>query len=157
MNQKTAMQNEDCRKFFRILASDNRWIQKKPFLIQNRIRNGFLFVFKFCHFLQQILLVIVQLYKIVGFSQKVLAKKKKQYNMYNDIDQSSRINLSLRIYQVGGDRNMNRYSISFKHSDDGEHWYTTSRMVEAESDFSAMEIIKSGYPYVQIISVRKIG
>ena len=37
------------------------------------------------------------LYKIVGFSQKVLAKK-KQYNMYNDIDQSSRINLSLRIY-----------------------------------------------------------
>ncbi len=56
------------------------------------------FVFKSCHFLQQILLVIVQLYKIVCFSQKVLAKKKKQYNMYNDIDQSSRINLSLRIY-----------------------------------------------------------
>lgn len=26
------------------------------------------------------------------------ACKKKQYNMYNDIDQSSRINLSLRIY-----------------------------------------------------------
>lgn len=75
-----------------------RWIQKKPFLIQHCIRNGFLFVFKSCHFLQQILLVIVQLYKIVGFSQKVLAKKKKQYNMYNDIDQSSRINLSLRIY-----------------------------------------------------------
>lgn len=49
---------------------------EKPFLIQNRIRNGFLFVFKSCHFLQQILLVIVQLYKIVGFSQKVLAKKK---------------------------------------------------------------------------------
>ena len=77
--------------------------------------------------------------------------------MYNDIDQSSRINLSLRIYQVGGDRNMNSYSISFKQSDDGEHWYTTSRMVEAESDFSAMEIIKSGYPYVQIISVHKVG
>lgn len=34
------------------------------------------FVFKSCHFLQQILLVIVQLYKIVCFSQKVLAKKK---------------------------------------------------------------------------------
>lgn len=95
--------------------------------------------------------------KLLVFHKKCLQKKKKQYNMYNDIDQSSRINLSLRIYQVGGDRNMNRYSISFKHSDDGEHWYTTSRMVEAESDFSAMEIIKSGYPYVQIISVRKIG
>lgn len=95
--------------------------------------------------------------KLLVFHKKYLQKKKKQYNMYNDIDQSSRINLSLRIYQVGGDRNMNRYSISFKHSDDGEHWYTTSRMVEAESDFSAMEIIKSGYPYVQIISVHKVG
>ena len=114
-------------------------------------------MFKSCHFLQQILLVIVQLYKIVGFSQKVLAKKKKQYNMYNDIDQSSRINLSLRIYQVGGDRNMNRYYINFKYSKDGEHWCGTSRTVEAESDFSAMEIIKSRYPYVEIISVRKIG
>lgn len=91
------------------------------------------------------------------FTKSTCKKKKKQYNMYNDIDQSSRINLSLRIYQVGGDRNMNRYSISFKHSDDGKHWYTTSRMVEAESDFSAMEIIKSGYPYVQIISVHKVG
>ena len=114
-------------------------------------------MFKSCHFLQQTLLVIVQLYKIVGFSQKGLAKKKKQYNMYNDIDQSSRINLSLRIYQVGGDRNMNRYSINFKYSKDGEHWCGTSRTVEAESDFSAMEIIKSRYPYVEIISVRKIG
>ena len=114
-------------------------------------------MFKSCHFLQQILLVIVQLYKIVGFSQKVHAKKKKQYNMYNEIEQSSRINLSLRIYQVGGDRNMNRYSINFKYSKDGEHWCGTSRTVEAESDFSAMEIIKSRYPYVEIISVRKIG
>lgn len=112
-------------------------------------------MFKSCHFLQQTLLVIVQLYKIVCFSQKVLAKK--QYNMYNDIDQSSRINLSLRIYQVGGDRSMNRYSINFKYSKDGEHWCGTSRTVEAESDFSAMEIIKSRYPYVEIVSVRKIG
>ena len=52
---------------------------------------------------------------------------------------------------------MNRYSINFKYSKDGEHWCGTSRTVEAESDFSAMEIIKSRYPYVEIISVRKIG
>lgn len=91
------------------------------------------------------------------FTKSACKKKKKQYNMYNDIDQSSRINLSLRIYQVGGDRNMNRYSINFKYSKDGEHWCGTSRTVEAESDFSAMEIIKSRYPYVEIISVRKIG
>ena len=77
--------------------------------------------------------------------------------MYNDIDQSSRINLSLRIYQVGGDRNMNRYSISFKHSDDGKHWCHTSRIIEAESDFSAMEMIKIRYPYVEIVGVRKTG
>ena len=114
-------------------------------------------MFKSCHFLQQILLVIVQLYKIVGFSQKVLAKKKKQYNMYNDIDQSSRINLSLRIYQVGGERNMNKYTVVFKYSSDGEHWCHTSRIIEAESDFSAMEMIKSRYPYVEIVGVRKTG
>lgn len=94
--------------------------------------------------------------KLLVFHKKCL-QKKKQYNMYNDIDQSSRINLSLRIYQVGGDRNMNRYSISFKHSDDGKHWCHTSRIIEAESDFSAMEMIKSRYPYVEIVGVRKTG
>ncbi len=85
------------------------------------------------------------------------ACKKKQYNMYNDIDQSSRINLSLRIYQVGGDRNMNKYTVVFKYSSDGEHWCHTSRIIEAESDFSAMEMIKSRYPYVEIVGVRKTG
>lgn len=52
---------------------------------------------------------------------------------------------------------MNRYSISFKHSDDGKHWCHTSRIIEAESDFSAMEMIKSRYPYVEIVGVRKTG
>lgn len=52
---------------------------------------------------------------------------------------------------------MNKYTVVFKYSSDGEHWCHTSRIIEAESDFSAMEIIKSGYPYVQIISVHKVG
>ena len=91
------------------------------------------------------------------FFTKSACKKKKHYNMYNDIDQSSRINLSLRIYQVGGDRNMNKYTVVFKYSSDGEHWCHTSRIIEAESDFSAMEMIKSRYPYVEIVGVRKTG
>lgn len=94
--------------------------------------------------------------KLLVFHKKCL-QKKKQYNMYNDIDQSSRINLSLRIYQVGGDRNMNKYTVVFKYSSDGEHWCHTSRIIEAESDFSAMEMIKSRYPYVEIVGVRKTG
>ena len=52
---------------------------------------------------------------------------------------------------------MNKYTVVFKYSIDGEHWCHTSRIIEAESDFSAMEMIKSRYPYVEIVGVRKTG
>ena len=50
---------------------------------------------------------------------------------------------------------MNKYTVVFKYSSDGEHWCHTSRIIEAESDFSAMEMIKSRYPIDEIVCVRK--
>lgn len=51
---------------------------------------------------------------------------------------------------------MNRYSINFKYSNDGKNWYSTSRIIQAESDLSVIQIIKSSYKRVKINDIRRI-
>ena len=48
---------------------------------------------------------------------------------------------------------MYSYTLTFKHSKDGKSWSSSSTTVKAESDLSAIEQVKSMYPYVKDIKV----
>ena len=48
---------------------------------------------------------------------------------------------------------MYSYSLSFKYSNDGKNWSSTTITVKAESDISAIEQVRSKYPYVKDIRV----
>lgn len=48
---------------------------------------------------------------------------------------------------------MQKYRVSFRYSKDGRFWTSTSKIVTAESDMSAIMQVESLYPYVQIEKV----
>ena len=48
---------------------------------------------------------------------------------------------------------MYSYSLSFYYSRDGRNWSHGNTTVKAESDLSAIEQVKSMYPYVKDIKV----
>lgn len=49
---------------------------------------------------------------------------------------------------------MRRYVVCFKYSRDNIHWTQSTKTVNAETQHDAMDMIKSLYPYVQIVYVR---
>lgn len=51
---------------------------------------------------------------------------------------------------------MKTYSIHFQYSNDGKHWYGTTRTVKATSDSGAIAQIKSMYDYVKDIRIMSI-